>query len=260
MLGRRIQTLLLAPKRRLHACIVVTLQLTAVAMLLAASVALAGTVQDRRISAAEALEMASIARRDTSFPIVVNAEVVAEINRLVGTPDGRAYLRESLRRMRAHQELVAQKLDRGGLPAELLAVPLVESGYRNRPEDGNPGHGAGIWMFIRPTAQAMGLAVDDSHDDRLSPALETDSAVRFLSGLMREFGDWNLALLAYNAGSAFVHRSIHEAGTRDAFELTQRGYEHDPHYLARVMATIIVMKPCISATHHRARTACVASW
>ena len=52
----------------------------------------------------------------------------------------------------------------------------------------------------------------------------------------------SLALLAYNGGSDFVNRSIRAAGTRDAFELTRLGYENDPHYLARVMATIIVME------------------
>jgi hypothetical protein len=49
-------------------------------------------------------------------------------------------------------------------------------------------------------------------------------------------------VLAYNTGSDFVNRAIREAGTRHAFELTRLGYEKDPHYLARVMAAIIVMK------------------
>ncbi len=242
LLTRRVAVLLLPSKRAPHTFVVVALQSIAAATLLVTGIALAATVQDRRISASEAAEMATTAQLNTSFPIVTNPQVVAEINRLVGTPDGRAYLRESAQRMRAHEPLIRGKLGQLGLPAELLAVPLVESGYRNRPQDGNPQHGAGIWMFIAPTARAFGLEVDATEDDRLNPTLETDAAARLLSQLMAEFGDWNLALLAFNGGSDFVNRSMREAGTRDAFELARLGYENDPHYLARVMATIIVMK------------------
>jgi membrane-bound lytic murein transglycosylase D len=242
MLARRVEVLLRSPQRRLHTFVVAALQFVAVSTLLVTGIALAATVQDRRISPSEAAEMAAVARQNTSFPIVINPQVAAEMNRLVGTPDGRAYLRESVDRMRAHEPMIREKLRDLSLPAELLAIPLIESGYRNRPQDETPGHGAGIWMFVGPTARAFGLAVDASQDERLNPARETDAATRLLSQLMAEFGDWNLALLAYNGGSDFVNRSIREAGTRDAFELTQRGYENDPHYLARVMAAIIVMK------------------
>ena len=242
LLTRRVAALMLPSKRAPHTFVVVALQSIAATTLLVTGIALAATVQDRRISASEAADMAATAQLNTSFPIVTNAQVIAEINRLVGTPDGRAYLRESAQRMRAHEAVIREKLDQLGLPAELLAVPLVESGYRNRPQDGNPRHGAGIWMFIAPTARTFGLQVDATEDDRLNPALETDAATRLLSQLMAEFGDWNLALLAFNGGSDFVNRSMQEAGTRDAFELTRLGYENDPRYLARVMATIIVMK------------------
>ncbi len=247
MLARRIQALLPMPTRHVHALAAVALQMLATILLLATGIALAGTVQDRRVSLSEAQAMAAVARRQTaaaprSFPIVVDPQVVAEINRLVGTPDGRAFWRATLQRMRSQETLVTQKLEQQDLPAELLAVPLIESGYRNRPEDGNPQHGAGIWMFVQPTGRASGLQIDARRDDRLNPALESEAAARLLSRLRAEFGDWNLALLAYNGGSAAVHRAILAAGTRDAFELARRGYEHDPHYLARVMAAIILMR------------------
>jgi beta-lactamase regulating signal transducer with metallopeptidase domain len=242
LLARRINVLLESPKQQLRAPITIAIQTAAIAALLATGILLAGTVQDRRVSASQAVEMAATARRETSFPIVINPQVIAELNRLVGTPDGRAFLRESMQRMHTHEALITQRLYQRGLPAELLAVPLVESGYRNRPQDANPRHGAGIWMFIEPTARTMSLTIDGTRDDRLNLALETDAATQLLSRLNAEFGDWGLALLAYNGGSAFVDRSIRETGTRDAFEIAQLGYERDPHYLARVMATIILMK------------------
>jgi membrane-bound lytic murein transglycosylase D len=190
----------------------------------------------------QAEQMGNIARRETAFPIVVNSQVVAELNRLLGTPDGRRFLQDSTRRMGAQRAAILQQFTRHALPAELLAIPLVESGYRNRSADANAAHGAGIWMFVAPTAHAFGLRVDARHDDRLNPRAETGAATELLSQLHAHFGDWALALLAYNGGRAAVDRAISQARTRDAFRLAELGYENDPHYLARVTAVIIAMK------------------
>jgi membrane-bound lytic murein transglycosylase D len=218
------------------------MNVVAVAMLLGTGVVLPGTVQDRRVSLSQAEEMAELARQGTSFPIVVNEEVVEQLNLLLGTPDGRAYLRNGLNRMREHQSMIEARLWRHGLPAELLAVPLVESGYRNLAQGENPAHGAGLWMFIKPTARAFGLTVDETRDDRLNRELETDAAMRMFSQLYGEFADWNLALLAYNGGTKLVRKGMDESGSRDAFELTRRGYQNDPGYLARTMAAVIVLR------------------
>jgi hypothetical protein len=144
--------------------------------------------------------------------------------------------------MHLHEAVVGHPLRQLDLPAELLAVPLVESGYMNLPQEMNRVHGAGVWQMIPRTARASGLTVAPGVDERLDLALESRAAARLLSSLFAELGDWRLALLAYNAGSNFVERSIREAGTRDAFRLTQLGYENDPHYLARVMAAAIIIR------------------
>jgi membrane-bound lytic murein transglycosylase D len=161
---------------------------------------------------------------------------------LLATPDGRAFMQESLRRMRDHEALISAQLTRHGLPLELLAVPLVESGYRNLPASGDPRHGAGLWMFVAPTARHFGLAVNAARDDRLGVATETGAAIRLLTGLHAQFGDWRLALLAYNTGSVRVEEGMRKAASRDAWALVSRGYENDPDYLARVMAAMIVLK------------------
>lgn len=242
MLSRRIEAVLRRPVRHLPRPAVLAMNAIAVAMLLGTSVVLPGTVQDRRVTLPEAEAMAENARHGTSFPVIVNEEVVEELNRLLGTPDGRAFVRSGLDRMREYQQMIEGKLRQSGLPAELLAVPLAESGYRNLAQGPNSAHGAGLWMFIKPTARAFGLTVDDQRDDRLDVRLETDAALRLLAQLHGEFGDWNLALLAFNGGSKLVRKGIDEAGSRDAFELTRRGYLNDPGYLPRMMAVVIVLK------------------
>jgi hypothetical protein len=242
LLARRVRALLATPRPRLHAAGALAILATSVGAVILTGLALAGTIQDRRIDPVQAASLATRAQADTSFPIVMNAQVLEQLNGLLGTPAGRTFTRESLQRMHQQEGMIAPRLEQLGLPPELKAVPLVESGYRNRPQDANPWHGAGLWMFIAPTARASGLTVDGTRDERLDPALESDAAARLLSSLHAQLGDWHLVLLAFNAGNASVTRWISEVGTRDAFRLTQLGHENDRGYLARVMAAIIIMK------------------
>jgi membrane-bound lytic murein transglycosylase D len=242
MLARRIGAVLERPRQYLQRRAEVVLNTVGVVAILATGFGLSGSVQDRRVSLAQAQEMAAMARSGTSFPIVVNEQVVAELNRFLGTPDGRAFIRDSLKRMSAHEELISARLARHGLPQELLAVPLVESGYRNLAQGKNLRHGAGIWMFIRPTARQYGLSVGEGVDERLNIASETEAAIRMFSNLHSEFRDWGFALLAYNGGRDLVRRAIRDAGASDALAAAQQGYENDPGYVARVMAAIIVLR------------------
>jgi len=138
--------------------------------------------------------------------------------------------------MAEHRSHIEAELDRYHLPRELLAVPLVESGFRNR----KAGIGAGLWMFIEPTARRFGLHVSAERDERLDVRLETDAAMRMLSGLQLQFQDWPLALLAYNTGNAHVERAIEATGSKDAFALIDRR-PAEAAYLPRVMAAVLVL-------------------
>ncbi|MEO8315335.1 MAG: M56 and MltD domain-containing protein [Pseudomonadota bacterium] len=209
---------------------------SALALLGAIASATATPIHDRRISLAEAQRLAAIAQRGSTFPIVVNPQVLRELNALLGTPDGRAFLRASRERMAIHGPYIETELARHGLPRELLAVPLAESGYRNRVA----GIGGGLWMFIAPTARHFGLHVSETRDERLDVVLETDAAMRMLSGLKDRYGDWLLALIAYNAGESHVDQMIEDVGSTDAFALIGNRAE-DAIYLPRVMAVILVL-------------------
>ena len=137
---------------------------TATAILMSgAAFASKTVVQDRRISAAQADELAKHARSESGFPIVVNDLVLTELNRFIGTPDGREYMRNALARMEQYRGMIQPKLDQYQVPSEILALPIVESAYQNLPENGHAGHGAGLWMFIRTTAQHFGLKVDSQN-------------------------------------------------------------------------------------------------
>jgi beta-lactamase regulating signal transducer with metallopeptidase domain len=216
----------------------------AIALTLSAVTALAfgSTIEDRRISAEQAAGMARIARESSAIPIAVNDRVLLQLNLLLATPDGRAYLQASLDRMQSYRNPLSDEIARRGLPAALLAVPLVESGYRNLEPDPGQLRGAGLWMFIEPTARRFGLTIDAKRDERLDVLAETRAAAEYFGELHRHFGDWNLALLAYNAGAAKVEDGIRTTGSRDAWQLIAAGYENYPAYLPRVMAAVLIME------------------
>ena len=242
VLTRRIETVLARPKAHLSIPAAALTGALAVAVLAACSLAVATPVQDRRIGLAEAQRMATIARRGSAFPIAMNERVLKQLNLLLGTPDGRAYLATSLAREAQYKDFIAEQLKRYGIPPEMIAVPLVESGFRNLPAVKDPGRGAGLWMFIEATARQVGLEVTQSTDERLSVQQETAAAIRLLSQLYLRFHDWNLTLLAYNTGERNVERAMRKTGSTDAWDLVRNGYENDPNYLPRVMAVILIIR------------------
>jgi membrane-bound lytic murein transglycosylase D len=173
-----------------------------------------------------------------NFPVVVNQAVVDQLNRLIGTSEGRTFIKDSLARMQNYRPAIEKKLAAYNLPIELLAIPMVESGYQNMTR----GIGAGIWMFIESTARHYNLKVNDTIDERLSVELETDAAVRYLSANFLRFQDWPLATLSYNSGERQVQKMMDRTGSRDAWKLIGAGLEGDKNYLAIVMATMLILK------------------
>ena len=241
-LVRRIEAALAKPAGPVGRLAYLATCLCVFVLLTAFSRAFAAPIQDRRISMAEARQIVEAARHGSDFPIELNERVLEQLNLLLGTPDGRAWLQASMARMGQYQDFISEKVKDAGLPRELLAVPLVESGYRNRPPDSDARHGAGLWMFIAPTARRMGLEVSASKDQRLDVPAETDAALRLFKLLHTRFNDWKLALLAYNAGAERVEQGIRKANSTDAWTLIEHGFENDPDYLARVTAAIVIVR------------------
>ena len=109
-------------------------------------------------------------------------------------------------------------LRRHGVPADLAAVILVESD--GRVDALSPKGARGLWQLMPDTARRYGLRVDRNRDDRLDLSSATDGAARYLHDLYAKFGDWKLALAAYNTGEANVGSAILKAHTQDFDQLT----------------------------------------
>jgi beta-lactamase regulating signal transducer with metallopeptidase domain len=234
MLNKRDRIFSRVPVVMISAC-------TVLALALVAHGASSG-IQDRRVSFERASAMAAAASQDSNFPMVVNDLVLTQLNRYLGTPDGREFMRRSIQRMKTHETFIVEKIAQYGLPSELLAIPIVESGYQNLKQGPNPAHGAGIWMFIEATARTFNLRVDEQIDDRLDVQKETDAAMRLLAAEHHEFKDWGLAVMSYNAGRQMVHNAIEATGSRDPWTLIEAGFENDKGYLASVIAAALIIK------------------
>lgn len=241
-LKRRIEFMLTAKGQHVPQRLVVAIGAVALTIMVGVAFAASSSIQDRRISWEQARRMAESAQQDSQFPIVVNELVLEQLNRLLGTPDGRQHLKSSFARMEEHRDVVTAALKQYGLPSELMAIPVVESGYKNLPPKGKSGYGAGLWMFIKSTARNYGLKVDAHADERLNIPRETDAAMRLLAALNLQFKDWSLALLGYNAGAGAVEKGINQTGSRDPWHLVRNGYGNDPGYLAEVMAVALILK------------------
>ena len=123
------------------------------------------------------------------------------------------------------------------VPPELLAVMLVESGGRAFAL--SPKGARGPWQLMPDTARRYGLRVDQIRDDRIDLFRATDAAAQYLHDLYGQFGDWKLALAAYNTGEINVLSAIQRAGSQDFDQLANLRILplETRNYVPRVLST-----------------------
>ena len=145
-----------------------------------------------------------------------------------------------LNRCGRYRGMILGILRQYGLPEDLLYLPLIESGYN--PQAYSWAHASGPWQFISSTGKLYGLTYDWWLDERRDPVKSTHAAAKYLKTLYEEFGDWRLALAAYNCGEARVRRAIASAGTRDFWQLQlpRQTRNYVPLFMA---ATIMAKSP-----------------
>jgi membrane-bound lytic murein transglycosylase D len=103
------------------------------------------------------------------------------------------------------------------LPMELALVPIIESTLN--PYAYSRSGAAGLWQLIPPTAKHFGVTMDWWYDGRRDPVDSTTAALDYLTYLHDEFGDWLLAIAAYNGGEGRVRRALSDSPSADFFDL-----------------------------------------
>ncbi len=151
-----------------------------------------------------------------------------------------ASVEAALARSGRYRDMIAAELKKKGLPPELLYLVMVESEYR--PDVVSPSGAAGLWQFMPGTARKYGLEVSYWVDERYDPVKSTRAAARYLSDLYRWFGDWELALAAYNRGEGGIGRDLQYSRSLDFDGLSGRKAlpAETDHYVPKFMACVLI--------------------
>jgi membrane-bound lytic murein transglycosylase D len=140
----------------------------------------------------------------TPFQLDCNASTISVIKYFLEKRKG--FIKVVLGRSPLYFEMFESKLSEYGLPIELKFLSVIESGLR--PQVKSRAGALGLWQFMYRTGLYFGLKENSYIDERMDPERATDAACRYLKKLFDIYGDWNLALAAYNAGPGNVNKAI----------------------------------------------------
>ncbi len=160
---------------------------------------------------------AELKTTQSDLPLVVNDYVAGWINYFSNNPAGHAHLARSLERAGKYRAMISKDLAAQGVPQDLIYLAVAESGFQ--PQVVNAGSGAGgMWQFM-PFRGAYGLERNGFFDERFDPEQSTLAYARYMKSLYNQFGDWYLAMAAYNWGPGHVQHAVAKTGYADFWEL-----------------------------------------
>jgi hypothetical protein len=122
-----------------------------------------------------------------------------------------------LKRAGRYFPYIEEKLAEAGMPGDLKYVAVAESALIT--DIKSRKRAVGLWQFISRTARRYGLEKNRLIDERLDFERSTEAAIRYLKRLHSEFGNWTLALAAYNCGDSFLKRQIKKQKVKDFYRL-----------------------------------------
>jgi len=175
------------------------------------------------------------------LPLTVN-DVVASYLNFFGTPRGRAIVESGLRRKGRYNQMIAQVLREEGVPQDLIYLAQAESAFQ--PLALSRAGARGIWQFVQWRGNEYGLKRTWWVDERLDPEKATRAAAQHLRDLYGLYGDWYLAIAAYNCGPGNVQKGIERTGYADFWELYKRNVlpRETKNYVPIILALTLIAK------------------
>ena len=175
------------------------------------------------------------------LPLTVNDNVLSFLN-FFQTAKGRAIVETGLRRAGRYREMISRILREEGMPQDLIYLAQAESAFQ--PQALSRAGARGMWQFVPYRGQQYGLRRTWWVDERQDPERATRAAARHLRDLYAQFGDWYLAIAAYNCGPGNVQKAIERTGYADFWELFKRNVlpRETRNYVPIILALTLIAK------------------
>src|ERR1035437_5093487 len=176
----------------------------------------------------------------SDLPLAMTDQVAGYINYF--SSRGRGTLERALARSGRYEDMIRRTLREEGVPQDLIYLAQAESGFH--PLAVSRAGARGMWQFMGSRAQGYGLERNWWVDDRQDPEKATRAAAHHLKDLYKQFGDWYLAIAAYNCGPVVVEKAVERTGYADFWELRNRGAlpAETTNYVPVILAMTIMEK------------------
>jgi membrane-bound lytic murein transglycosylase D len=175
------------------------------------------------------------------LPLTVNDQVLAYLN-YFKTARGSAIVETGLHRAGRYRDMVRRVLKEEGVPQDLIYLAQAESAFQ--PQAVSKAGARGMWQFMSFAGHKYGLQKTWWVDERQDPEKATHAAARDLRELYNQFGDWYLAMAAYNSGAGTVQHAVERTGYADFWELYHRNVlpKETQNYVPIILALTLISK------------------
>lgn len=176
----------------------------------------------------------------SQLPLSITDAVLGYIHHFSGR--GHRTIVSGFERAGRFRPMIQRILDEEGVPQELIYLAQAESGFQ--PRAVSRMKATGMWQFMAFRGREYGLMQTPYSDDRLDPEKATRAAARHLRDLYTQFGDWYLAIAAYNCGPGVVEKAVERTGYADFWELRRRRVlpAETTNYVPIILAMTIMAK------------------
>ncbi|MBS9522964.1 transglycosylase SLT domain-containing protein [Litoribacter ruber] len=154
-----------------------------------------------------------IKKMDTDMPFELNERIYGFIDYF--TVRNRSYTKMVLERKDTYFPLFEEALARHNMPDDIKFLAIIESGLN--PKARSRVGAMGLWQFMPATGRMFNMHATQDIDERMDPELSTEAAAKYLKSLHKMFGNWELALAAYNCGPGNVRKAIRKSGGKTTF-------------------------------------------
>ncbi|MGZ3787655.1 MAG: transglycosylase SLT domain-containing protein [Bacteriovorax sp.] len=174
------------------------------------------------------------------IPVVYNDQVKKWMDYFLNR--GRGFFERYTERAGRYAPILGAILEEHGLPRDLIFLAMAESGFNTSAK--SFAAAVGPWQFMPSTGRLYGLEQDWYKDERRDPIKATVAAARYLTKLYGDFGSWEVAAAAYNAGEGKLSKAIIKYKSEDFWDISKGRYLKDEtkNYVPKIMALAIIGK------------------